>query len=208
VANPEPLALGCLYHIYNRGTNRETLFHGRADYERFLLRYALDIGPVAETFTYCLMGNHFHLAIRTRTEDEQREWHAASLAAQGPRPEPFRFREPSDQFRNLFNAYAKWFNNRYERSGSLFEHPFDRKLVTSDAYFCRLVRYVHRNAQHHGVVEDFRTWPWSSYGAFLSTRATRVQRDVVLEMFGGTESFVNTHEADVDAEFPDEWRLE
>ena len=195
---PQPLALGCVYHIFNRGTNRETLFHNEKDYEHFIWRYIRDIHPVAETYAYCLMKNHFHLAIRTRTEVELAEFQARAQQASGEPPVPFKLRSPSHQFGVLFSAYAKYFNNRYNRSGSLFEHPFDRKPVTTDAYYRHLITYIHCNPQRHGFVSDFHDWPWSSYGALISSGPTRLPRDVILEWFGGRETFAQMHEQGLD----------
>jgi hypothetical protein len=192
--NPKPLALGSYYHIYNRGTNGEDLFLERRNYRFFLERYAHYVEPVVETYAYCLMKNHFHLVIRTRTAEEQKTFHAAPADGDSP----FRVLSPSRQFAHLFNAYARAINVNYERTGSLFEHPFHRILVDTEAYFWQLIAYVHRNPQHHGFVDDFREWPFSSYGAILSSRPTRVRRDVVIEGFGGRSAFVQAHESEDD----------
>ena len=104
---------------------------------------------------------------------------------------------PSQQFGHLFNAYAKAINRAYQRTGSLFQHPFGRVLVTSDAHFQHLIAYIHQNPQRHGLVDDFREWPHSSYRACLSTRPTRLQRDEVLAWFEGTDGFRRAHERDV-----------
>ena len=189
--NPKPLALGCTYHIYNRGTNGETLFRDHRNYLFFLERYAHYIEPVADTYAYCLMKNHFHLAIRTRTAEEQ----AANQPA-ASRQEPFKLLSPSRQFGHLFNAYARAFNLNTGRTGSLFDHPFHRKLVEDEGYFWRLITYIHRSAQHHGFVDDFREWPYSSYGALISSRATRLCRETVLEGLGGREAFIAAHASD------------
>lgn len=191
MTNPAPLDLGRTYHIYNRGTNGELLFRAQRHYLHFLRCYTRYIEPVAETYAYCLMGNHFHLAIRTRTLDEQARYAAAQPAAT-----PFAALSPSRQFSHLFNAYAKAYNHETERSGSLFEHPFHRKPVDHERYFWRLIAYIHRNPQRHSFVEDFRDWPFSSYGAFLADRPTRVQRAAVLEGLGGRERFVVLHAED------------
>jgi putative transposase len=63
---------------------------------------------------------------------------------------------PSQCFSNLFNAYARAFNQAYERSGSLFQRPFGRVPVTSDVYLSHLVLYIHHNPQKHGLIDDFR----------------------------------------------------
>jgi len=97
------------------------------------------------------------------------------------------------------------FSIRYERTGSLFQKPFKRRLVDSDRYFAALVRYIHRNPEKHGLIPDFREWPWSSYGAILTEMPTfeklaslDVLRADVLAWFGGRAPFVALHETDPD----------
>ena len=55
-----------VYHLYNRGNNREDIFRDEGNYEHFLKLYARHIMPIAETYCYCLMRNHFHLLLRIR----------------------------------------------------------------------------------------------------------------------------------------------
>ena len=105
---------------------------------------------------------------------------------------------PSHALAVLFSTYTKAINRAYERTGSLFEKPFRRKLVDYDRYFISVVTYIHRNAQKHGFVPDFRDWPYSSYAAVMSTKPTRVQRDRVLEWFGGRSGFEEAHRREVD----------
>lgn len=100
---------------------------------------------------------------------------------------------PSRQFSHLFNAYARAINQLYGRSGALFQRPFGRIPVTTDAYFARLIVYLHQNPQKHGFVEDFRNWPYSSYQALMSDQPTHLQRDMVLDWFGGVQNVANLH---------------
>jgi REP element-mobilizing transposase RayT len=151
---------GTYYHIYNRGNNREDLFREERNYAYFLKLYARHIEPVADTFAYCLLRNHFHLLVQIR---------AAMLTQDSP----------SQAFSNLFNAYARSFNRAYGRTGALFQRPFGRIKVTSEAYLKHLVTYIHTNPQKHGFVTDFRTWPYSSYHALTTTVPTRLHRDEV-----------------------------
>ncbi len=188
---PSPLEYAVYYHIYNRGTNGENVFLEQRNYRFFLQRYAKYIEPVAFTYAYCLMRKHFHLLIRTKTPQEQRE---ETLKVS----ETFRVLAPSQQFANLFNSYAKAFNRAYGRTRSLFDHPFHRVEVTTDEYFAHLVTYIHQNPQLHGFVDDFRDWPFSSYHAVLSERPTRVQRDVTMDWFGGRAAFLDSHGVHVD----------
>jgi len=192
--SPAPLGYGCVYHIYNRGTNDETLFREERNYRFFLQRYAHYIEPVAETYAYSLLRNHFHALIRTLTPEEQEKRYADSLA-----DTPFKLRSPSRQFGALFCSYAVAFNKAYGRSGSLFEHPFHRKLVVSETYFTRLVVYINRNAERHGLVDDYRDWPHASYRTLISSRPTHLQRDTVLSWFGGRDALVAAHAGYTDA---------
>jgi hypothetical protein len=80
----EPLQYGRYYHIFNRGNNGEILFAERRNYRFFLQRYAQHIQPVAVTYAYCLLPNHFHFVIRTRTEEEQEAYLQEQHKKAGP----------------------------------------------------------------------------------------------------------------------------
>ena len=194
--NPPPLEYGAFYHIYNRGTNGEDLFPEDRNYSYFLDRYAHYVEPVAETYAYCLLKNHFHVLIRTRVPEEQEAYWSTARHEKSP----FRLASPSRQLGRLFSSYAMAINAALRRSGSLFDHPFHRKRVATDAYYRRLVVYIDRNAQHHGFVDDFREWTYSSYGAICSAAPTRLERDIVLEWFGGAEAFADAHATEPDGE--------
>ena len=177
---------GQFYHIYNRGTNGETLFRQKGNYRYFLRLFGRHIQPVAETFAYCLMNNHFHFLVRIKTIEEQQQKTKRNLAL-----------EPSRQFNNLFIAYSKAFNKRYQRTGALFESPFRRKIVEDERYFATLIAYIHRNPQTHGFVDDFRDWPFTSYAAILSNRPSHIQTQTVLEWFDGPSGFQSLHTSDM-----------
>lgn len=195
MTNPIPLIGGRFYHIYNRGNNGETIFRTDENYRYFLQLFARHIEPVAATCVFCLLSNHFHFLNYVRTDEEQRNWQVEQGCQLSESWQPL---PPHMAFKNLFIAYSMAFNLRYERTGSLFEKPFHRIHVDSDRYFTALTRYIHRNPQKHGLIADFRDWPWSSYSAFLSEGKTRVRRDDVLAWFGGREDFVALHRAEVD----------
>jgi putative transposase len=94
----------------------------------------------------------------------------------------------------MFNAYTKAVNKAYNRIGSLFQRPFGRIEVASEEHFIHLITYIHQNPQKHGLVEDFRTWPYSSYHALLSSKPTRVKREVVLTWFDGPAGVRMSHQ--------------
>lgn len=93
----------------------------------------------------------------------------------------------------MFIAYAHAFNKATDRTGVLFETPFGRKLVDIDEYLRMLILYINQNAQKHDLVKDFRLWQWSSYKTYLSEGPTNIQRDKVVEWFGGKERLMERH---------------
>lgn len=203
MAGPRALEMGIMYHIYHRGNNREPIFFEKKNYLYFLHLYVKYIEPIAYTFAYCLMNNHLHLMIRTKTEAEQEAYFldqktSEALESSEVKVEVWKPRSPSQQFSNLFNSYAKAMNKTYGRTGSLFENKFGRKVITSERYYHNLIIYIHRNPQLHGFVDDFRDWPWSSYGAIVSDQETRVQKTAVLEWFDNTNEFSHSHSREID----------
>ena len=183
--NPLPLQWGQVYHIYNRGVNRENIFIEPRNYPYFLQLYAQHITPVADTFAYCLLKNHFHFLVRMKE--------LSHLTGLGDLSGVGDVKEPSQYFSNLFNAYARSINKAYDRTGSLFQRPFGRIPVTTDAYFTQLVIYIHQNPQRHGLVDDFRDWPYSSYQAIIGSKATKLEREEVLSWFGDKEALNVAH---------------
>jgi putative transposase len=70
MTSPSPLLFDTCYHIYNRGNNHENIFIQERNYTYFLNLHFKYIEPVAETFAYCLLRNHFHMLVRIKSEEE------------------------------------------------------------------------------------------------------------------------------------------
>jgi hypothetical protein len=100
----------------------------------------------------------------------------------------------SRKFSNFLNAYAKAFNKMFERKGSLFLDNIQRKKIENENYFTHLIHYIHYNPVHHGFVRDLDDWKYSSYHAFLSEKKTKVERENVLQWFGGKDDFEKFHQ--------------
>lgn len=148
--------VGEIYHLYNRGVNKQSIFTNDHDRFRFLIQlyctngekevhlsdhkglslteyFLLDRGePIVEIVAYCLMPNHFHLLIREKTEG------GISLFMQ-----------------KLLTAYTKYFNSKNERTGPLFEGRFKAQHVDSDEYLEYLLAYIHLNPVK---IKDEESW--------------------------------------------------
>ena len=187
MSNPPPLYEGCFYHLFTQGNNHEDLFREERNYRYFLQLYARYIPPVAETYAYCLLRNHLHVLICVKGCQNQ------DLTGFS---EPVRSRA-IQAFSNLFNAYAKAFNLAYDRTGALFRRPFQRVLITDDDYLRQVIIYIHHNPQKHGLARDFRSWRYSSYPTLTGRSETQLERNKVLELFGGLAAFRTAHETDL-----------
>jgi REP element-mobilizing transposase RayT len=180
------------YHIYNRGINSCNLFNETGNYEHFLRLYEKYILPIADTFAYCLMPNHFHFLVKIKEEKEV--FNNENLSGY-KRPDRFNIpNRPSKQFSNLFNAYTKSFNKRYNRTGSLFQRPFKRILVENESYLKYLLYYIHYNPVKHGFVEDMIEYPWSSYLTVSSPKKTNLQRHQVINWFDDLDNLKSFHQ--------------
>ena len=189
----EPLDFGNYYHIYNRGNNGIAVFFENENYDYFLKLYQQYIHPIAETFAWCLMKNHFHFLVYIRNEKEV----LTDLLEYSTVDKP-KVVDPSKQFGHLFNAYTQAINKKQNRTGSLFEKPFERKRVASEKYLQNLIYYIHNNPVHHGFTKTIYEYPWSSYGSIISDKPTNLKRDEVLEIYGSKENFIDYHKAEQD----------
>jgi REP element-mobilizing transposase RayT len=170
------------FHIYNRGNNKETIFKAPENYIYFLSLWKKYIQPVAETFCYNLLPNHFHFFIRIReiplqTSNEK----TCDVSA---------FKPIEQHFSNLFNAYSKAINKRFNRTGSLFQERFRRKEIISEEYYSSIVGYIITNAVKHGFCKTTENYQYSAYSSLLSIGSTLLLRDEVLDWFGGKMGFI------------------
>jgi len=136
---------------------------------------------IADTLAFCLLPNHFHVLIFLK--------HAEDLAG-------IELKKPSQYFANFFIAYSRGVNNATGRRGALFERPFERKLIKNEHYLMRVIIYIHQNPQKHKYVKDFRAWKHSSYPELINLNETKLNREKVLELFGGKEGFTKYHRDD------------
>jgi len=182
------------YHIYNHANGDENLFRTDDNYFYFLKLWAKYIEPIAGTFAYCLMPNHFYFLVKIKDEKELNIRFNNRLSGKS---DLSGFENLigliSKQFSNLFNAYAKAYNKMYDRRGSLFIRPYKSKEVNNERYLATLVSYMHKNPIHHGFCNNIEDWQHSSYHAYLSDKSTRIKKEEILSQFLNKADFVRSH---------------
>ena len=182
---------GGFYHIFNRGTGKMNIFCDREDYILFLNRLFENIYPPPrppptkygyirrtlppESFDilcYCLMPNHFHILLRQNTEIP-----ISKLVSK------------------VCTSYAKYFNKKYDRVGTLFQDQFKAVLVTSNDQLLWLSSYIHKNPLKAGLVSNLYDYKYSSYLDYVGrSRDALCKKNIVLEQCG---SSVETYNRDV-----------
>lgn len=164
-----------IYHVVQRGVGQQILFEDDED-RRFFLQLAAErfgSGENGTVLAWCLMSNHTHLLIR--------------------RPLP----ELSKEMKVIGISYARYFNDRYGRTGHLFQDRFASEAVKDDAQFMVTIRYIHANPTKAGIC-DMDGFRWSSYLDFIDGVAgSLVNKRPALEAFGGLDGFRRFHEAGV-----------
>jgi len=185
------------YHIYNHAVGNEKLFVTEDNFMYFLRRYQDFIQPIAYTYCYCLLPNHFHLLIEIRNEQEvvrylkEKANHSQTLS--GLRRQQLISNFLSKQFSNLFNAYSQAFNKQQNRIGGLFNRPFKRRAIDNENYLYKLVHYIHFNPVEAGLCVNPREWEYSSYNAIVSDKPGMIMKDNVIEWFDTKENFIYCH---------------
>jgi putative transposase len=131
---------GYCYHILNRGNARAAVFHKDEDFQAFLkviteasLRHPMRI------LTFCLMQNHFHLALWPNGDGELSRW-----------------------MHWLLTTHVRRYQRHYHTSGHIWQGRFKSFPVQEDNHLRVLLRYIERNPLRAGLVERAEDWPWSS----------------------------------------------
>jgi putative transposase len=176
-----PLLPGEYYHIFNRGNNRNNIFYKKENYEYFLRKYDEYLSDFIDTYAFCLLPNHFHLLIRVKdiTDFISKSDGISNVV--------------SYQFRRFFISFSQAINKQENRVGSLFQKNFKRKKIDSEKYFLRLVYYIHANPQIHGLIDNFKLYPWSSYERILIDRPSKLKKDEVVKWFRDQKEYIKFH---------------
>lgn len=167
------------HHVMNRGTGSKKIFYSAQDRKKFLSILAKTVEQYEiEIHAYCLMGNHYHLLIKTPT---------ARLS-------------PAIQYLN--SLYARHYNFIRKTDGPLFRGRFKSTVIEDNNYLLTVSRYIHLNPVKASITDRSENYFWSSMPAYLGLREKPawLQIDKVLSYFSGDtklseyQKFVNNSE--------------
>jgi len=183
-----PFSADQLFHVYNHANGGELLFQKEYNYRYFMLLFQKHMEPVVNLAAFCLMPNHFHFLVKTRTLEEIKNVAKIQDLILEDVPEFV-----SKQWSNYFNAYAKAFNRMYHRRGSLFERGVKRKIANDLEYAQEIVRYIHLNPVKDRFCETPDEWKHSSYTEIINQEFRNVDEGLLWEIFPEMEEFVIIH---------------
>lgn len=138
---------GVCYHVINRGNARGAVFHQPSDYGAFrtLLQEASTQVPM-RVLAYCLMPNHFHLAVWPRGDGDLSRW-----------------------MQWLLTAHVRRYHRHYHSSGHVWEGRFKAFPIQQDDHLLTVLRYIERNPLRAGLVARAEDWLWSSAREWKAT---------------------------------------
>lgn len=151
---PRPLRFeltGIAQHVLQRGNNRQPAFFADDDYRRYLECLA-GAAPRhgCEVHAYVLMSNHVHLLVTPHRPDG-----LAKL------------------MQSIGRQYVRYVNDRYRRSGTLWEGRYKAGLVGGGDYLLSCCRYIEQNPVRAGLVQGAGDYRWSSYARNALGKADR-----------------------------------
>lgn len=187
-----PFVDNSYHHVYNRGTDKRNIFKSKKDIERFLVcmklfLYSKPVGSVRDAIKltdfgrlergekivsiveYCLNPNHFHLVLKQEAEGGISEF-----------------------MKRLQGGYTKYFNEKYKRSGVLFQGKFKSSYIEKEGYFELILAYVMWNYKIHNITIDKTSLIYSSEREYEDSNFDIIDEKEglnLLDMFGDYKKF-------------------
>ncbi len=155
---------GAIYHIYQRGNNKEFIFQENK-IKLFILKCIKEYSKRFdyEILAYAIMDNHYHLLIKTN-------------------------KSPINEIMfHINNSLGKYINNILDRTGHAFEDRYKSKLVETDAYLIWLLRYIHRNPVKAHICNNVEEYKWSSNYFYEQYTNSFINAAFVLNMLGNNK---------------------
>lgn len=150
-----------LYHIYNRGNNKQQIFFSSDNFIFFLHKVIRYIKPCCDILAYSLMPNHFRFLIHAdlRTIQTKKKGNAERNVL-------------SEGLRNLLSSYAQAINKQNKTTGSLFQQNTKSRCIIDSGinYGSMAFHYIHQGAYRAGFVDRMEDWEYSSFKDYAGLR--------------------------------------
>ena len=134
-----PIDDGLIYHVINRGNNRQPVFFNAGDFQAFLdALWDLKGRKPFELYGYCLLSNHFHLLVRPQGDSISRI------------------------MQSLLVSHTQRYHKHRRSLGHVWQGRFRAFPIQEDDHLLTVLRYIERNPVRAALVERAEHWPWSS----------------------------------------------
>ena len=164
-----------IYHIMIKGIDGQNIFYDDKDRRNFLRKFLENKKEFNyAVYSYCLMTNHVHMVIKCKDE----------------------FLSKSMQ--SLMIRYVRYFNKKYQRTGSLVQSRFKSKCIENQKYFLEVCRYIHRNPEK-ALMAKTQNYKWSSYHEYVGQEKI-INKKVLLHYFNNDVSEFVKYTTNVDTE--------
>ena len=134
------MSSACYEHAHVIGQSSERL----SECEQELIGICHDF--CLSVYAWCILPNHYHTVVKTDRIKELRH-------------ELGRFHGRSS---------FKWNEEDNSHGRKVWHNCFERR-IKSERHFWATLNYVHHNPVHHGYVDRWQDWPWSSASEFLNS---------------------------------------
>jgi len=136
---------GYCYHVLNRGNLRAEVFHGEGDFHAFVRLIGQASARIKmRVLAYCLMPNHFHLALWPERDGDLSRW-----------------------MHWLLTAHVRRYRKLHQGSGHIWQGRFKAFPIQENEHLLTVIRYIERNPLRAGLGARAEEWPWSSLQARL-----------------------------------------
>lgn len=162
-----PLLPDNIYHIYNRGVNKEPIFFSERNYNFFIKQMQKYLLTNSDILAYCLMPNHFHLLVKVKST----KFLQMSL-------QPF------------LMSYSMSINKEQDRVGPLFQGRYKYMLIDDEGYLLECMKYIHLNPVKANLKDKPESWEYSSYHYYVQKEVGGfVNTSLIMSYFENTNDF-------------------